>query len=77
MWCKHIKLKESGKEFEDVEFKKPIDYNFNVSGKKFLACNPTSNKYFGRKTPTPILSKRKTSLPAMERRICRITAIGN
>jgi hypothetical protein len=31
-------------------------------------CSPTSNKYFGRKTPK-ILPKRKTSLPAMERRI--------
>ena len=36
--------------------------------KKVFKCNPTSNKYFGRKTPK-ILPKRKTSLPAMERRI--------
>ena len=36
--------------------------------KSFFKCSPISNKYFGRKTPK-ILPKRKTSLPAMERRI--------
>tara|TARA_R110000824_G_C14764597_1_gene630195 strand:- start:212 stop:391 length:180 start_codon:yes stop_codon:yes gene_type:complete len=35
---------------------------------KIFKCNPTYNKYFGRKTPK-IPPKRKTSLPAMERRI--------
>ena len=33
MWERLIE--ESGKEFEDVEFKKPIDYNFNVVEKTF------------------------------------------
>lgn len=36
--------------------------------KTFFNCYPTSNKYFGRQTPD-IPPRRKTSLPAMERRI--------
>tara|TARA_R110000765_G_scaffold16635_8_gene46523 strand:- start:1554 stop:1733 length:180 start_codon:yes stop_codon:yes gene_type:complete len=35
---------------------------------KIFKCNPMTNKYFGRKTPD-IPPRRKTSLPAMERRI--------
>ena len=31
-------------------------------------CKPTSNKYFGRNTPN-IPQRKKTGLPAMERRI--------
>jgi len=36
--------------------------------KKVFKCNPTTNKYFGRQTPE-IPQRKKTSLPAMERRI--------
>jgi len=36
--------------------------------KSFFKCSPISNKYFGRKTPE-IPQRKKTSLPAMERRI--------
>ena len=36
--------------------------------KTFFNCYPISNKYFGRQTPD-IPPRRKTSLPAMDRRI--------
>jgi len=36
--------------------------------KKIFKCYPTSNKYFGRNTPD-IPQRKKTGLPAMERRI--------
>jgi|TARA_R110000824_G_C14855224_1_gene640553 hypothetical protein len=36
--------------------------------KSFFKCSPISNKYFGRKTPD-ITQRKKTGLPAMERRI--------
>tara|TARA_R110000796_G_scaffold6363_3_gene22677 strand:- start:322 stop:492 length:171 start_codon:yes stop_codon:yes gene_type:complete len=36
--------------------------------RELFNCRQTSNKYFGRKTPE-IPPKKKTSLPAMERRL--------
>ena len=36
--------------------------------KKIFKCYPTSNKYFGRKTPD-IPQRKKIGIPAMERRI--------
>tara|TARA_R110002124_G_scaffold180716_1_gene348259 strand:- start:117 stop:290 length:174 start_codon:yes stop_codon:yes gene_type:complete len=36
--------------------------------RELFNCRQISNKYFGRKTPE-ILPRKKTSLPAMERRL--------
>ena len=44
--------------------------------KTFFKCKPTSNKYFGRKTPD-IFPRRKTSLPALERKLAAARGVEN
>ena len=43
---------------------------------KIFKCNPMTNKYFGRQTPE-ILPRRKTSLPAMERKLAAARGVEN
>ena len=40
-------------------------------------CNPTTNKYFGRKTTPEIPPRKKTSLPAMERKLAAARGVEN